>query len=137
MKSAYLQPYNPLWPKRFDQESELIIQATTLNLKLFHIGSTAVEGLYAKDCIDILGSLANIEQAKGIIKALGQLGYEYRGEYGISGRYYFAKSQPNKFHLHIYAQGAESIKKHLNYVKVMSENPKYVEEFNDLKQKLL
>ncbi len=53
--TSYLHAYNPQWPQRYQQESELIKQASIIDLQLFHIGSTSVKGLYAKDCIDILG----------------------------------------------------------------------------------
>ncbi len=64
------------------------------------------------------------------------LGYQYRGEYGIKGRYYFAKTAPLKFHLHAFIQGAVEIDKHLYFVKFMSENPELVKEFSAIKQQI-
>jgi GrpB-like predicted nucleotidyltransferase (UPF0157 family) len=133
---AYLYPYNPQWHHRYLNEAEVIKQASVIDLDLYHIGSTAIKGMYAKDCIDILGVISSFNEGKKIIKHLESLDYEYRGEYGVKGRHYFSKNQPNKFHLHIFTQSSEEIIKHLHYVNVMSKSPKLVEEFNIIKQKI-
>ncbi len=135
--TSYLQPYNPQWPKRYQQEIKHIKEISNIDLELFHIGSTVITNLWAKNCIDILGVIKDFPEGIKVIKPLESVGYEYRGEYGINGRHYFAKTQPNKFHLHIFSQGAEAISKHLHYVNVMNKHPKLVVEFNAFKQQLL
>jgi GrpB-like predicted nucleotidyltransferase (UPF0157 family) len=134
--TSYLHAYNPQWPQRYQQESELIKGALIIDLRLFHIGSTAIKDLYAKDCIDILGVIDNFQLGEKIINSLEILGYEYRGEYGIKGRHYFSKTKPDKIHLHIFAAKSEEINKHLHFVKVMSKDAKLVEELNLTKRRL-
>lgn len=134
--TAYLHPYNHQWPKRYQSEAKAIKQVSTINLDLYHIGSTALPGLYAKDCIDMLGVIDSFQHGKEIINVLESLNYEYRGDYGIKGRHYFAKNLPHKFHLHIYVKGSAQIKKHLKYVEKMSKNLDLVLEFNQIKQDL-
>ena len=46
--------YNPQWPFYFRKEKELIIKILDKNIRIEHIGSTAVKGLSAKPTIDIL-----------------------------------------------------------------------------------
>ena len=48
-------PYDPIWPKIFEIESENIKQALGDNcVAIHHVGSTAVPGLSSKPKIDII-----------------------------------------------------------------------------------
>lgn len=99
---------------------------------MYHIGSTAVEDLFAKDCIDILGILTNLSKVQTNKNRLIRLGYVYEGEYGIHGREYFSKAN-RKVHLHIFESSDINIVKHLNFVKVMNSTPDLVAQLKDLK----
>jgi GrpB-like predicted nucleotidyltransferase (UPF0157 family) len=68
---------------------------------LHHIGSTSVSGLYAKDCIDMLGIAQNINEVAEKKELLIELGYTHKGAYGIEDREYFSKDLRN-VHLHIF-----------------------------------
>jgi GrpB-like predicted nucleotidyltransferase (UPF0157 family) len=47
-------PYNPSWPRVYEEESKLIRGAVGgIVLSLEHVGSTSVPGLWAKPIIDI------------------------------------------------------------------------------------
>ncbi len=47
--------YNPLWPKKYEEEALLIKDILADNcVAIYHIGSTSVEGLAAKPIIDIM-----------------------------------------------------------------------------------
>ncbi len=107
-----------------------------IEINIHHIGSTAVVGLSAKNCIDMLGVVDDIENIDPMILPLIQLGYEYQGEYGVSGRVYFSKSSGPKCHLHVFQKGNPNIEKHLSYVRLMNKTPQLVDEFNQLKNKL-
>lgn len=133
---SYLETYNPQWPRWYLQLSEEIMRHVSVNVKLYHIGSTAIPHLMAKPCIDILAEVMDHKTALQMIQPLVDLGYEYRGAYGIEGRYYFAKSSPQKVHLHAFITGADEIDKHLHYVKVMSRNPEMVKLFSAIKQQI-
>jgi GrpB-like predicted nucleotidyltransferase (UPF0157 family) len=104
-------------------------------LELHHIGSTAVAGLNAKDCIDILGVVPNLSIVGDKKESLIDIGYDHRGPYGIPGREYFSK-QHRKVHLHIFESGDFNITKHLNFVKIMRANPSLIEALNVVKEQL-
>ena len=129
----YIYPHNNEWAAEYARESNEIISNYGKDLKLYHIGSTAVKGLFAKDCIDILGvvtKLAKVQAKKECLR-----GYSYKGEYGIRGRAYFSKTE-RKVHLHIFEKGDDNIAKHLNFVNVMSNRPELVIKLNKLKKDL-
>lgn len=131
----YLFPHNLQWKKEYAFERQLIVNSYDEAIELHHIGSTAIEGLYAKDCIDILGIVEHLPKVIAGKKALVDQGYLYKGEYGIPGRAYFSKKL-RKVHLHIFESGDDNIKKHLNFVERMRENSKLIKQLNDLKIQL-
>jgi GrpB-like predicted nucleotidyltransferase (UPF0157 family) len=49
-----LEPYNDKWSKLFDEERELLSsRLKELIIAIEHVGSTSIEGLFAKPIIDI------------------------------------------------------------------------------------
>lgn len=110
-----IDEYNSLWPKLFQIEQERL--KTTLGkllLGIHHIGSTAVPGLAAKPIIDIIISVSSQNQLDQI--DLHSIGYEAKGEYGISGRRFFQKGDINRsHHLHAYNSQDPNIDRHLAF----------------------
>lgn len=131
----YLFPHNINWRNEYIIERDAVLRAFGQGLTLHHIGSTAVAGLYAKDCIDMLGVVDDMASVSNKIDGLIKLGYVYKGEYGVAGRAYFSKAN-RKVHLHIVEQGHAEMAKHLHFVKVMRQRPDLVEKLNQLKQQL-
>ena len=132
MADMYLFPYNAVWPGEYQVQAQQIAAACDDAVTLHHIGSTAVAGLYAKDCIDILGVVDKLERVQHFIRPLAALGFEYRAAYGIEGRAYFAKAQ-RKVHLHIYAAEHHNIARQLGFVTLMQTKPDLVSKLNQLK----
>jgi GrpB-like predicted nucleotidyltransferase (UPF0157 family) len=69
-------PYNPEWPHRYQVLSDAV--RTTLGdvaLDVEHVGSTSVEGLAAKDLIDIDLTVADPRDEAAYVPALERLGY--------------------------------------------------------------
>ncbi len=131
----YLYPHNDEWKFEFERERKSILSSYKGEIDIFHIGSTSIRGLYAKDCIDLLGVVNEISKVSTLRQDFINLGYEYRGEYGIPGREYFSKKQ-RKVHLHIFQEGDANVEKHLNFVMTMQGNSTLIAELNQIKQKL-
>jgi dephospho-CoA kinase len=71
-----LVPYNPTWPEdacRIIKRIEMACGAKALRVD--HIGSTAVEGMDAKDVIDIQVTVESLDVADEINDALAKVGY--------------------------------------------------------------
>lgn len=109
--------YSAEWPHLFEVEKNLIANTLGDNLvDVYHIGSTAVPGLSAKPVIDIMPVVKDILKVTNAITAMEQLGYEYKGEYGIPFRRYFQKGGTTRTHnVHIYEQGNPEIDRHLKF----------------------
>jgi len=131
----YIYPHNIQWASEYTQESKAIILSYGAGLKLHHIGSTAVKGLYAKDCIDVLGIVSSLSEVQTKKESFIRLGYSYKGEHGINGREYFSKLK-RKVHLHIFETGDINIARHLNFLSIMKSTPALVAKLNNLKNHL-
>ena len=101
---VYLVPYDPTWPRRFDEERALL--ARTLGPWIVgtieHIGSTAVPGLAAKPVIDIMVGVRDLSSSLDARAALAPLGYVYF-PYRPDVMHWFCKPSPARrtHHLHL------------------------------------
>src|SRR5712691_7315392 len=83
-----LAPYNPEWPQIAASHAERLRVLGSILVAVHHIGSTSVPGLAAKPIIDLMPlvtDLAKLDRERRYVEALG---YNWHGEFGISGRRY-------------------------------------------------
>jgi len=103
-----LEPYNDKWSKLFDEERELLSSGLKeLIIAIEHVGSTSIEGLFAKPIIDIaigVSSLDVIIELKEKVKALGYVEIPV----SIDGKHVFVRYKEKKIthflHVMIYNQ---------------------------------
>lgn len=98
--------YNPAWPNLFEEEAKQIRKILGNNCRaLYHIGSTAVSGLAAKPIIDMMPVVQNISEVDKLKERFERIGYEYMGEFGISGRRFLRKGGDERtHHIHIFEE---------------------------------
>lgn len=110
-------PYCESWPTSFLREQSSLAEKLGLSpAKIHHIGSTSVPGLAAKPIIDILVEVESLAVVEEKSEILFSLGYEAKGEYGITGRRYFRKGGVTRtHHLHAYEEGSEHVFRHLAF----------------------
>jgi GrpB-like predicted nucleotidyltransferase (UPF0157 family) len=99
-----IEPYDPAWPAKFEDECRLITPTLSpwLVAPLEHIGSTAVPGLPAKAVIDIMGAVRDLENSRQAIEALKPLSYCYF-PYKADSMHWFCKPSDfeRTYHLHL------------------------------------
>ena len=84
--------YNPLWPKKYEEEALLIKDILADNcVAIYHIGSTSVEGLAAKPIIDIMAAVQNLEKVDDAAEAFSKIGYES----ATDGKFPFSRYAPS------------------------------------------
>nr|WP_230390711.1 GrpB family protein [Reinekea sp. G2M2-21] len=90
--TVQLRPYRPHWANDYDSECQRLTQAGgRVDLRIAHVGSTAVPGLAAKPIIDIAIEVATLADIQALVAPFTELGYQYFGERHIKGDYFFAK----------------------------------------------
>ena len=105
-----IKDYDPRWPQLFERlRSRIAAVLDKVAISIEHVGSTAVPGLAAKPIIDIDVLLRASTDFPIVIRKLANLGYEHRGDLGISGREAFrAKSDDVPHHLYVCPPGSRS-----------------------------
>lgn len=130
--------HEPGWARIADEESDRLLGAAEgAILEVHHIGSTAIPGILAKPIVDLMGiapSLDELERARGRIEVLG---YAWHGEFGLQGRRFCTLSDPvsgqRRFHLHCYALGDHSIRRHLAFRDYLRSNAKVARAYELMK----
>ena len=80
-------PYDPKWNEDFSAiRAELEAAMGELALRIEHVGSTSVEGMSAKPCIDVDVVIQDRTCLKAAIERLASIGYVHEGNLGIKGR---------------------------------------------------
>ena len=132
-------PYSPEWPDLFALEAGRIRAACANAVRVVeHIGSTAIPGMPAKPILDIMPGLGLFQDGLKTIEPLKQLGYEYAGENGIPGRYYFRLLYEGRsvVHVHMFEIGTQNWHRHLIFRDHLRANPAVAVQYAELKQEL-
>jgi GrpB-like predicted nucleotidyltransferase (UPF0157 family) len=133
-----IEDYDSLWPQRFETLRSRI--ATTLGdlaTAIEHIGSTAVPGLAAKPIIDIDVLLRPSTDLPPVISRLVSLGYQHRGDLGISGREAF-RIPPDDFphHLYVCPPDSQEYRRHIAFRDHLRTHPEDASAYAVLKRNL-
>ena len=80
-------PYDKAWPSAFENiRLELKAVLGDLIIGIEHVGSTSVEGLSAKPCIDIDVIIRDYSSFDAVVQKLATIGYIHEGDLGIKDR---------------------------------------------------
>ena len=131
--------YRAEWPHVFEREAAAILAACRPWIsEVHHIGSTSVPGLAAKPILDLLPVAAGPAEALEAVSAMTELGYLYRGENGIAGRFYFDRVVDGRtvMHVHMFPAGHPEVQRHLVFRDHLRMNPDVAREYERLKKEL-
>ncbi|HSB66638.1 MAG TPA: GrpB family protein [Anaerolineales bacterium] len=132
-----LVPYAPEWKLYFEREKAALQEALGSRvLDIQHVGSTSIPGMIAKPIVDIAIAVVDFEEARECVPLVEELGYEYKGEFGIPRRHYFVKGDPRLFHLHMSEMIGLEWQNTLLFRDYLRHHPAVAEEYALLKQQL-
>ena len=136
VRSMKVVNYSAEWPTLYDRELAVLREVLGNEIvRAHHIGSTAVPGLAAKPVIDILLEVRSVEQLDAFDNAMGKLGYQPRGEFGISGRRYFPKGGDDRtHHVHAFAVDDPQIDNYLAFRDYLRAHPASAAEYAAVKR---
>jgi GrpB-like predicted nucleotidyltransferase (UPF0157 family) len=94
-QAIYLVPYDPTWPRQFEEERARLAHVLRPWLKgaIEHIGSTAIPGLMAKPIIDMMAGVRDLVSSRDARVALASLDYVYF-PYRPDVMHWFCKPSP-------------------------------------------
>lgn len=138
MRIVELECYNPNWKSGYEKEIALLFTFLFKEIvSAHHIGSTAIPNIKAKPIIDILLEVKTIHNLDTHDKNFKNIGYEVKGEFGITGRRFYQKGGHKRtHHIHAYEQGNPEINRHIRFRDYLISNRNKALEYEALKIRL-
>lgn len=143
-----IEDYSPEWALIFNQLKAIYkSNLGELIADIQHVGSTSVVGLAAKPILDIDLIIKGKNNFHLIVEKLGKLGYEYQGDWGITGREVFKRKSAQtpidnsgrewmKHNLYVCVAGSVSLRNHLALRDFLLQNPDTAQAYAQLKKQL-
>ena len=131
-------PYDEAWKVRFEEiKKEISDVLGDLIVGILHVGSTSVEGMSAKPCIDIDVVIRDYSVFDKVVEGLEKIGYIHEGDLGIKEREAFKYTdKPHLFahHLYVCPETSEELKRHITFRNYLRENPTAVKKYSAVKE---
>lgn len=135
----YLVPYDPTWPRQFEEERARLAQVLSPWLvgPIEHIGSTAVPGLTAKPVIDIMAGVRDLPSSLDARAAIALLDYVYF-PHRPDVMHWFCKPSPARrtHHLHLVPVTSALWGERVTFRDYLRSSPAAAAEYATLKQAL-
>ena len=131
-------PYDEKWKTDFEKiKNELVTAIGDLIIGIEHVGSTSVEGMSAKPCIDIDVVIKDYSVFDDVVKRLATVGYIHEGDLGIKDREAFKYSNKphlQNHHLYVCPQNSEELHRHITFRNFLRNNPDAVKKYSQVKE---
>jgi GrpB-like predicted nucleotidyltransferase (UPF0157 family) len=134
-----LEPYNYKWSKLFEKERELLSsQLKDLIVEIEHVGSTSVEGLFAKPIIDIAIGVSSLDVIMKLKEKVKELGY-VEIPVSLDGKHVFAKYKERKIthFLHVMIYNQNLWVDQISFRDYLRSTPDAKIEYTKLKEELV
>ena len=131
-------PYDAAWKTAFEAiKSELERAVGDLVIGIEHVGSTSVEGLSAKPCIDIDVLIEDYGVFEEVVRRLAEIGYIHEGDLGIPDREAFCYSdKPHLMthHLYVCPRYSRELHRHITFRDYLRNHPEAVKQYGAVKE---
>ena len=138
LRKVTVLPYDKKWKSDFEAiKKEIESAAGDLIIGIEHVGSTSVEGMSAKPCIDIDVIIKDYSVFCDVVKRLEKIGYIHEGNLGIPEREafcYSGKEHLQKHHLYVCPKCSKELYRHITFRDFLRKNPDAAEKYSIVKQ---
>lgn len=140
MKTAkvIVLPYDTAWKTAFEEiKKELEEAIGDLIIGIEHVGSTSVEGLAAKPCIDLDVIISDYSVFETVVCKLKTIGYRHEGDLGIQDREAFGyENKPHLMNHHLYVcpKNSAELHRHLTFRDFLRSNPEAAAQYGRIKE---
>ena len=131
-------PYDSAWKTAFEEIRKEIEEAVgDLIVGMEHVGSTSVEGMSAKPCIDLDVIIPDYTVFDNVVDRLKVIGYFHEGDLGIPGREafrYSGKPHLQNHHLYVFPQDSVELHRHITFRNFLRNHPEAVKKYSAVKE---
>ena len=131
-------PYDSAWKSAFEAiKKEIEAAAGDLILGVEHVGSTSVEGMSAKPCIDLDVVIRDDTVLAAVVDRLETIGYVHEGDLGIPGREAFKYSDKphlQTHHLYVCPRDSRELHRHITFREFLKSHPEAVKQYSRVKE---
>ena len=131
-------PYDKAWKPAFEAiKAEVEAALGELAVAVEHVGSTSVEGMSAKPCIDLDVVIADYGVFPEAVARLAAIGYVHEGNLGIEGREAFDyKDKPHlcKHHLYVCPMDSPELRRHVVFRDYLRAHPEAAAKYSAVKE---
>ena len=131
-------PYDEKWKDDFAAiKAEIVSAIGDLIIGVEHVGSTSVQGLWAKPCIDIDVVISDYSVFDRVADGLKTIGYIHEGDLGIKDREAFAysdKAHLRQHHLYVCPRESQELRRHITFRDYLTQNPEAVRKYGEVKR---
>ena len=132
-------PYNEGWRSDFEKiKNELENAIGDMVIAIEHVGSTSVQGMSAKPCIDIDVVIKDYSVFDILVSRLADIGYIHEGDLGIKDREAFKytdKPHLQSHHLYVCPQYSAELHRHITFRDYLRTHPEAANEYSKVKEK--
>ena len=138
-RKVVVLPYDVAWQSAFEKikgEIEEVIGDIIIGIE--HVGSTSVEGMSAKPCIDVDVIIKDYSLFTAVVAGLKTVGYIHEGDLGIKDREafkYSGKEHLLMHHLYVCPKYSEELHRHVTFRDFLRNNPEAVKKYSLIKEK--
>ncbi|MFH0873736.1 MAG: GrpB family protein [Candidatus Komeilibacteria bacterium] len=133
-----VMPYQKDWPKQYNHEEKIINRVFgELAVSIEHIGSTSVEGMWAKPQIDILVIVNDLNTVDPLIQLMESQGYNYQPEFCKFNERYFTRDAPSGERLvsvHVMQPDNPEAQSHIYLREYLKSHPEEREIYSRVKK---
>lgn len=137
-RKVVVLPYDEAWESDFEKiKAEIESAVGDLIIGIEHVGSTSVEGMSAKPCIDVDVVIKDESVLAAVIHRLALVGYIHEGDLGIKGREafkYTSKPHLKTHHLYVCPQDSEELRRHITFRDFLRTHPDAVKKYSKAKE---
>ncbi len=138
-KKVVVLPYDVAWHSAFEKiKVEIEESIGNLIIGVEHVGSTSVEGMSAKPCIDIDVIIKDYSVFAAVVDGLKAIGYIHEGDLGIKDREafnYSGKEHLPMHHLYVCPKNSEELHHHITFRDFLRSNPEAAKKYSLIKEK--
>ena len=137
-KKVVVVPYDKSWKTSFEeikQELESVIGDLIVGIE--HVGSTSVEGMSAKPCIDIDVVIEDYVVFAEVVRRLATIGYIHEGDLGIKDREAFRYSDKphlQTHHLYVCSRYSAELHRHTAFRDFLRSSPDAAKKYSEVKE---